>query len=411
MSRIGYRKTLIGALAVQIAAIAIMRESFNLWMYLGGEILLGITLGSFESLSTSYACDVAPAALRPYLVTFNNMCWITGQLLAQGLLRAFINSTDLNSYKTVLALQWTWPPLLMFIIFRMPESPIWLAIRAKDESKTLHALRKIASVPHKEEDILANYQRILSTDEQEKQGRGNTTWAQCFRGSDLKRTLTACLVWTSQSLSGAAFIGFAPKFFEKAGMKGSAIYNCSILFCVAGIVGTIVAWFAMRRLGRRTLLLAGLVLCTLDMSGIGLIKFAKPTGERKVELGVTAMFIFFVVCYDVTLGPVTYVSVGEIPSTRQRAKTVTLARLCYNLTGIANFFLVPQMLNINSWNWGPKSALVFAGTSFVCLILTYLFVPETKNLEAVELNQLFLEEIPARKFGQFKAVKGNNAAV
>ena len=111
-------------------------------------------------------------------------------------------------------------------------------------------------------------------------------------------------------------------------------------------------------------------------------------------------FAFFVACYDVTLGPVTYVSVGEIPSTRQRAKTVTLARLCYNLTGIANFFVVPQMLNSDSWNWGPKSAFVFAATSLVFLVLTYLFVPETRGLKPADLDNLFREGVPARKFAK-----------
>ena len=298
VDRVGYRKTLIAALLAQVAAIAIMRESMNLKMYLGGEVLLGVTLGAFESLSTSYANDVAPAALRPYLVTYNNMCWVMGQLMAQGVLRGFVNSSMPESYKTVLSLQWAWPPLLVLAVFLMPESPIWLAVKAKDEAGARRSLGKIASrrSPGAAAQIDADYDAILATDRQEKQGRGDkTTWAQCFRGPDLRRTLVSCLVWTGQNLSGAAFIGFAPKFFEKAGMTGGAIYTCSILFCAAGILGTVVSWFAMRSFGRRTMLLTGMALCMANMAGMGLAGLVGSfsANSQLVGIVVAALVSYF----------------------------------------------------------------------------------------------------------------------
>ena len=57
--------------------------------------------------------------------------------------------------------------------------------------------------------------------------------------------------------------------------------------------------------------------------------------------------------YGFTIGPVGYNIVAEIPSTRVRAKSVVLARNCYNLVNIAFVSIVTyRMVNTDAWNWG-----------------------------------------------------------
>ena len=43
-----------------------------------------------ETLSTAYAAEVCPLALRGYLTSFVNMCWGFGLFLAAGVVRASI---------------------------------------------------------------------------------------------------------------------------------------------------------------------------------------------------------------------------------------------------------------------------------------------------------------------------------
>lgn len=48
----------------------------------------------------------------------------------------------------------------------------------------------------------------------------------------------------------------------------------------------------------------------------------------------------FILTYNLTVGPVCYCLVAEIPSTRLRIKTDAIARSCYNVASIGAIFLV-----------------------------------------------------------------------
>lgn len=79
-----------------------------------------------QTLTTSYAVEVCPVALRAYLTTYVNMMWGLGQLISVGVLRAMLSRKDEWSYRIPFALQWMWPvPLIVGICFA-PESPWWL---------------------------------------------------------------------------------------------------------------------------------------------------------------------------------------------------------------------------------------------------------------------------------------------
>lgn len=64
-----------------------------------GEILCGIPWGVFQTLTTAYASEVCPTQLRAYLTTYNNLCWVFGQLIGSGVLRAHALGADKWSYK------------------------------------------------------------------------------------------------------------------------------------------------------------------------------------------------------------------------------------------------------------------------------------------------------------------------
>ncbi len=82
--RFGYRKTMIGSLLLTIAFIFIHFFAQNVQTLLVGEILMGIPLGVFQTLTVTYASEVCPVVLRAYLTTYVNMCWVIGQFVASG---------------------------------------------------------------------------------------------------------------------------------------------------------------------------------------------------------------------------------------------------------------------------------------------------------------------------------------
>jgi MFS transporter, SP family, general alpha glucoside:H+ symporter len=97
--RYGYRKTMAVSLVAMIAFIFIPFFSQNLQTLLVGEILQGLPWGVFQTLTTAYASEVCPVALRAYLTTYVNLCWVMGQFIASGVLRGMLSRTDQWGYR------------------------------------------------------------------------------------------------------------------------------------------------------------------------------------------------------------------------------------------------------------------------------------------------------------------------
>jgi SP family general alpha glucoside:H+ symporter-like MFS transporter len=97
--RYGYRKTMITSLVAVIGFIFIPFFAKSLIDLEVGEILCGIPWGVFQTLTTAYASEVCPTQLRAYLCTYVNLCWVFGQLIGSGVLRAQVEKTDQWAYR------------------------------------------------------------------------------------------------------------------------------------------------------------------------------------------------------------------------------------------------------------------------------------------------------------------------
>lgn len=75
--RIGFKKTMLGSLALMTATIFIPFFAPNIEVLLVGQICQGIPWGVFQTLTTAYAAEVCPVHLRGYLTTYVNLCWVS----------------------------------------------------------------------------------------------------------------------------------------------------------------------------------------------------------------------------------------------------------------------------------------------------------------------------------------------
>ena len=97
--KIGYKKTMFGALILMIAFIFMPFFAPNIETILAGAVLQGIPWGVFQTLTVTYASEVTPVVLRPYLTTYVNLCWVIGQFIAAGVLRGFLGRSDQWAYR------------------------------------------------------------------------------------------------------------------------------------------------------------------------------------------------------------------------------------------------------------------------------------------------------------------------
>lgn len=141
--------------------------------------------------------------LRVYFTSFTNMCFIIGQLISAGVLRGLQSRPDQWGFRIPFALQWVWPCFLIPLIMFAPSSP-WHEVRKgnleKAEKSLARLQRKSSGIDPKK--TLAQIVYINSLEEELSVG---TTYWDCFKGFELRRTEIACLCFMGQPLVGANF--------------------------------------------------------------------------------------------------------------------------------------------------------------------------------------------------------------
>ncbi|KAM0331331.1 hypothetical protein ACHAQA_003002 [Verticillium albo-atrum] len=396
--RWGFRNTTIINLIAMIGFIFILFFAPNVQVLVVGQILCGIPWGAFQSVTPAYASEVAPVILRPFCTTFINACWVIGQLLSSAVCRSTIDRTDNWSWRIPYAIQWVWPIPILVGLFFAPESPWWLVRHNRREEARTSLLRLTSrNQPHfKVDETLA---MIEYTNSKEAELNAGTSYRDCFKGTDLRRTEIVVIIWLVQTLGGQNIMGYFTYFMVQAGMDSKNSLSLSIGNSALGLVGVMGSWVLMSYVGRRKIHFFGLCSQLIILVVVGSLYFAKSNASLWATAGCLILFTFV---YDFTVGPVTYSLVSELSSTRLKTKTIVMARAAYNASNIFVNVMTNYQLSSAAWNWGSRTAYFWAGTCFLCTIWVYFRLPEPRGRTYAELDMLFEQGVSARKFAKTK---------
>ena len=289
--RFGYRKTMIVSLCAVICFIFIPFFAQNVQTLEVAEILCGIPWGVFQTLTTAYAAEVMPVPLRCYLCTYVNLCWVLGQLIASGVLRSMLGNTTQWAYRIPFAIQWIWPlPIIIGVIFA-PESPWWLVRRGRNEDAKKSLLRLTSkNDPNFNADDTIDM--MIHTNALEKEISAGTSYWDCFKGVDLRRTEIVVGVWCIQNLCGSAFMGYSTYFYEQAGLQTTNAFDMSMAQYALGAIGTFLSWFLMAKVGRRKIYLYGLIVLDVLLIIIGFVGIA-PTSNKAASWVIGSMLLIY----------------------------------------------------------------------------------------------------------------------
>ncbi|KAF5007856.1 hypothetical protein FDECE_5771 [Fusarium decemcellulare] len=372
---LGYRKMLVLCLIWLMIAIFASFFASSIAMLAVGQALCGFPWGVIQTLAATYAAEVVPSTLRAIMLSNVNMCWLIGQFAALGILRIFVNNDTQWSYRLPFAIQWGMAvPLIIGVCF-CPDSPWWL-IRHERQADARRSLQRLTNGHHLNVDetiVVMEHTNMF----EKKHNYGGASYRDCFKGTNRRRTEIACAVWACQALCGSTLTSYCAYFFTQAGFDATYSFTLSTGMYGMGILGGIISWVFLAYVGRRKLYLTGLsfALGFLTVGGITSVALTS-TGVTNWILG--GLIIAMTFTYNITIGPVCYVLVAEIPSTRLRVKTVALARVTYNIFMMLNNVVVPQMLSPTAWNLKGKA-------------LSYL-----------ELDILFEKRAPTKKFKELQ---------
>ncbi|KAJ5122200.1 uncharacterized protein N7443_002301 [Penicillium atrosanguineum] len=397
---IGQRWVMVGSLFLMMCFIFLQFFATSIYMYLGAEILLGIPWGVFQTLTTTYAAEVCPNVLRPYLTMLVSLCWSIGYLLGTGVLRAFLSSEGQWAYRIPFALQWVLPIPLAIGIFLAPESPWWL-IRKGRIADAGAVIKRLRSRDTPEDEIADTVAMMEHTVKIENEMKASSTYWDLFKGVDLRRTEIAVFAWLIQELC-APLVSYIVYFLEQAGLASTASFDFGMGEYALAIVGVFIAWYLVPKVGRRTLLLYGTAFMTVTTFVIGFMGIPSIATHPNIGYGIGTILLIEYFVFFITIGPIIYTIVSEIPSNCLRNKTVVLARAVYNVAVLVYGQLVPHMMQTVAWNWGAKSGFFYGGIMGLGLIWAYFRLPETKNRTFAEMDILFKNKVKARDFKDTK---------
>ncbi|KAF4436887.1 putative alpha-glucoside transport protein [Fusarium austroafricanum] len=381
--RFGYRLTLCASLVAITGFIFITFFAYGLPMLL-----------------VAYASEICPMALRGYLANYVCLCWAFGQLLAAGVLFSFSENTTQWAYRLPFAIQWVWPVPLIIILWFTPESPYWLARQNRlDDAKQV--LRRISAKANKtDEDLDKQLAMIVHTNKIESEHSEGSSYLDCLKGINLRRTEIVSLVFVAQNTTGVGIGGTPTYFFVQAGVDPSNFFKFATGALGLASVGVIISWFLIHRIGRWTLYVWACGACAVLMLIIGILATVPQT--QTVSFGQAGVVLIWELVFYATIGPVCYAIIGEIPAVNDGSKSICIARIAYYISQILNGTYRPYMINPTEGNWKGKVGYFWAGLSLLTFVWAYFRLPETKGRTFEEIDILFANKTSARRFAETK---------
>lgn len=247
---------------------------------------------------------------------------------------AIIDQTqDLSShwaYKAVFTAQFGVAGPAALLVWFVPESPVWL-IRIGNVSKARRSLCRLGYTQTLEIDMEVFRIRTALDKEIHDCGEG-TSYLECFRRSDLRRTIISVMPLAIQALGGQFFFSFYfPYYDQLVGYSVHESFRLQFSQYALFIVATLCSWYLVERLGRRTLAIYGTFALTVVMmlcGALGII--GSPTAIK----GTVATFIVYGFFFNIGIGATGFILLSEVASYRLRGKTIALGISLQHLVSI-----------------------------------------------------------------------------
>ncbi len=384
--RLGRRPVLkIAAVLFAISAVAsAVAPSFI--TLVAARMLGGFGVGAALIIAPMYIAEIAPAAMRGRMVSFNQLNIVIGISAAffTNYLILRFGQSDLAWAEALRLGEWNWrwmlgvealPAIFYFVaLFAVPESPRWLVMNGKDDDAR-RVLEKVTDGDQAEADV-----RAVKASLHAEQSTERAALRELFRPAMRLVLVIGISVAVLQQVTGINSVFFyAPMIFEQSGIGTDASFMQAVLVGLVNLAFTVLAIFLIDRLGRRPLLGVGL-------TGIAVCMFLLSYGFGSADINpkiILVGILGFVASFAVSLGPVMWVLFSELFPNRIRGLAISFV----GLINSAVSFLVQLIFPWELQNFGNSvTFLIYGLFAVVGLIFVMRVLPETKGKSLEELE-------------------------
>lgn len=393
--RIGRKQTLIWiGIFYTVSAIGSAFAN-DPWVFAAFRFLGGLGVGASTIAAPAYVSEIAPAKSRGRLVALYQFNIVFGILIA------FISNFALSNFG---AEPWRWmigveaiPALIYTLsVFGVPNSPRWLLVKKNDREGAAKVMQMInpsssrveinTEMYHILEDVNIDYSKEDVLDAPTK---GNTSSAinPGYAGGEnifMKKyrfpLLLAFLIAFFNQFSGInAFLYYAPRIFEIAGLGESTALLSSIGIGITNLVFTLLGLALIDRLGRKQLMYMGSVGYIISLALV-----AMAFQQEWQGMAVPIFLFLFIASHAIGQGAVIWVFISEVFPNHLRADGQAFGSSTHWVLAAIIPASVPFLFSTIG------AAPVFAFFAFM-MVLQLLFVwawmPETKGVPLEELQE------------------------
>ncbi len=366
-NRLGRKKTLfwIGVLYTLSALGSALTNdpvSFGIFRFLGG---LGI--GASTVAAPAYISEIAPARQRGRLVGLYQFNIVFGILIAF-FSNYLLSGTSENDWRWMVGVE-AFPALIYTLMaLGIPRSPRWLMTRGLEEEAGA-VLHRLGS-----ETTLSQLRADMARDQPE--GQGENIFLKKYR---FPLVLAFLIAFFNQFSGINAFLYYAPRIFEAAGLGESTALLSSIGIGFTNLVFTLLGIYLIDRLGRRQLMYIGSVGYIVSLALVAAAFLLQWTGI------VVPVFLFlFIAAHAIGQGTVIWVFISEVFPNHLRGSGQAFGTSVHWILA----WLIPSSIpSLFSWV-GPGPVFAFFAFMMVLqLLFVHFMMPETKGISLEDLSR------------------------
>ena len=344
------------------------------WMFAIFRFIGGLGVGASTVAGPIFISEIAPSKDRGKLVALYQFN------IVFGILMAFVSNYLLKDFG---AEPWRWmigiealPAFIYFVmVFFIPESPRWL-VTVKGDLKapipTLQVMDPDTPADQQIRQIQADHVKVETKE---------SIWDSKYRFP----VMLAFFISFFNQFSGInAFLYYAPRIFEIAGLEASSALLSSIGVGVTNLIFTYVGLMLIDKLGRRQLMYIGSVGYIISLSLVSLAFF---TGMKGVAVPI---FLFmFIASHAIGQGTIIWVFISEIFPNHLRGKGTAFGTSIHWIFAALIPAMVPWLFKVI----GPGTVFaVFAMMMVGQLLFTWRMMPETKGVTLEDLERKLKRE-------------------
>lgn len=393
---VGRRIAIMSACAIFAVGVILQLASTNLGLLIAGRTVAGFGVGIVSAVVILYMSEISPKAVRGAIVSGYQFAITVGIFLAAIVNYSTQNRNDTGSYRIPISIQILWAIILASGLFLLPESPRYW-VKQGELDKAAASLARIRGQPAESEYIVAELAEIQANYEYEMQ-IASQGWADVLRGGwsnragNFRRVFIGFFLQMMQQWTGVNFIFYyGTTFFQTSGIDKP--FTIQIITNVVNVVSTPLSFWAIERLGRRTLLISGaclMIVCEFIIAAVGT---ALP-GSKTASTTLIVFVCIYIFGFATTWGPCAWVLIGEIYPLPIRAKGVAIATASNWLWNFVIGYVTPYMVDPDQGNLGAKVFFVWGFTCCLALLFAFFFVPETKGLSLEQVDKMLEESHP-----------------